>query len=188
MQYGSSEAYLPRRMVISEGCLSLPWNVPVLCGTFSIGTSCEYAFKGELCGKWALYMWRKAGMEALLGPSGEACAHSCLVQGELQGVHMWQGVCWWFGWAEHTEHIGLVAGPIQHIQYPAQQRPWEPGKPALDRLRWGRLVKTHLVWSRGQGEIEKWFNSIPFEKKKSQILPGNCISAVWEAGLSKDGQ
>lgn len=154
IQYGSSEAYLPRRMVISEGCGSLPWNVPVLCGAFSIGTSCEYAFKGELCGKWARYMCRKEGMEALLGLAGEACAHSCLVQGELHGVHVCQGMCWWLGLAEHTQNIGSGVGPNQHIQYPAQQRPWEPGKPALDRLRWGRLGKTLAVAKKPSADWE----------------------------------
>lgn len=55
-------------------------------------------------------------MEALLGLAGEACAHSCLVQGELHSVHVCQGMCWLLGLAEHTQNIGLVVGPIQHIQ------------------------------------------------------------------------
>lgn len=97
------------------------------------------------------------------------CAHSCLVQGELHSVPVCQGMCSWLGLAEHIQNIGSVAGPIQHIQYPAQQRPWEPGKPALDRLRWGRLGKTHLVWPRSQVQIEKWFNSLPFELWRKKI-------------------
>lgn len=76
IQYGSSEAYLPRRMVISEGCGSLPWNVPVLCGTLALAQAVNMHL-GELCGKWACYMWRKEGKEALLGLAGEAWAHSC---------------------------------------------------------------------------------------------------------------
>lgn len=61
-------------------------------------------------------MWGKEGMEALLGLAGEACAHSCLVQGELHSVHVCQGMCWLLGLAEHTQNIGSVMGPIQHIQ------------------------------------------------------------------------
>lgn len=61
-------------------------------------------------------MWGKEGMEALLGLAGEACAHSCLVQGELHSVHVCQGMCWLLGLAEHTQNIGSVVGPIQHIQ------------------------------------------------------------------------
>lgn len=89
IQYGSSEAYLPGRMVISEGCGSLPWNVPVLCSTFSTGTSCEYAFKGALGGKWACYMCRKEGVEGWLGkvctqlPCAGRAAQCACVSGDV---------------------------------------------------------------------------------------------------------